>query len=274
MFSPVDQTTAPPRSLIITVYGLYARRDTGGWSSVSLLIRLLGELGVDEPAVRSAISRLKRRGLLVASRRDGVAGYALSAEAHEILAEGDRHIFDPPRASVSEGWLLAVFSVPEAERARRHTLRSRLAALGFGTAAPGVWLAPAHRYELTRAVLRRLGLDSYVDLFRADYLAFADLREAVDQWWDLKALHRSYLDFLATWEHTGADRPFAAWVRALTDWRRLPYLDPGLPPELLPADWPGARAAELFQALRARLAGPAAAHVTAERRGLSISSGS
>jgi len=266
----VDQTTAPPRSLIVTVYGLYAR-DTGGWLSVSLLIRLLSEVGVDEPAVRSAIYRLKRRDLLTPERRGGVAGYALSGEAREILAEGDEHIFSPPRATVADGWLLAVFSVPESERARRHTLRSRLAALGFGTTAPGVWVAPAHRYQLTRTVLHRLGLESYVDLFRADHLAFTNLPDAVNQWWDLKAIHRSYVDFMATWQEADTAREFATWVRALTDWRRLPYLDPGLPAELLPADWPGAPATALFRALRDRLAGPAAAHVAAERRRLSVS---
>lgn len=267
----VVQPTTRPRSLIVTVYGLYAR-ESGDWLSVSLLIRLLAELGVDEPAVRSAISRLKRRGLLESSRRDGVAGYALSAQAREILAEGDKRIFALPRAGVADGWLLAVFSVPESERARRHTLRSRLAALGFGTAAPGVWIAPAHRYELTSAALQRLGLDAYVDLFRADYLAFADLTEAVQQWWDLKDLHRSYVDFIAAW--AGADRrpgsaaaAFATWVGALTDWRRLPYLDPGLPAELLPPDWPGTRAAQLFRALQDRLSAPARAYLDAQRRG-------
>ncbi len=263
------ETTGQPRSLIVTVYGLYAR-DAEGWLSVALLVRLLAHLGIEEPAVRSAISRLKRRGLLVPSRRGGVAGYALSAGAREILAEGDAHIFAPPAATVPDGWLLAVFSVPESERARRHTLRSRLAALGFGTAAPGVWVAPAHRYDVTRLVLHRLGLESYVDLFRADYLAFADLAGAVAQWWDLDSLHRSYVDFLATWSGAAAAAatgggtgaaPFATWVRALTDWRRLPYLDPGLPAELLPADWPGTRAAALFHDLRDRLAGPALAHV-------------
>jgi phenylacetic acid degradation operon negative regulatory protein len=39
----------------------------------------------------------------------------------------------------------------------------------------------------------------------------------------------------------------------LTDWRRLPYLDPGLPAELLPDGWVGTRAADLFFALRALL---------------------
>ncbi|HET8640398.1 MAG TPA: PaaX family transcriptional regulator C-terminal domain-containing protein [Pseudonocardiaceae bacterium] len=258
----MPETTGPgaaPRPLIVSIYGLYAR-DGGGWLSVSLVIRLLAELGVDEPAVRSAISRLKRRGLLVASRRDGVAGYALSDEAREILAEGDAHIFDPQPAALADGWLLVIFSVPETERAKRHTLRSRLSALGFGAAAPGVWVAPAHRHDLTVITLRRLGLESYVDLFRADYLAFTDIARAVEEWWDLGAIHKSYVEFIARWEGLGwrgSAEAFADWVRLLTDWRRLPYLDPGLPPELLPADWPGVPAAELFHSLRAKLAGPA-----------------
>ena len=50
-------------------------------------------------------------------------------------------------------------------------------------------------------------------------------------------------------------------MRALTDWRRLPYSDPGLPVELLPDDWIGIRAAEEFFALRALLEEPARAYV-------------
>ena len=40
-----------PRALIVTIYGLYAR-DVNGWLSVSSLITLMSEAGVDEPAVR------------------------------------------------------------------------------------------------------------------------------------------------------------------------------------------------------------------------------
>jgi phenylacetic acid degradation operon negative regulatory protein len=50
-------------------------------------------------------------------------------------------------------------------------------------------------------------------------------------------------------------------VRVLTDWRRLPYLDPGLPAELLPGDWAGIRAADVFFTLQSRLTEPARAHV-------------
>ena len=93
------------RHLIITVYGLYARHD-GGWLSVATLIRLLADLGIDEPAVRSAISRLKRRGILQSRRSGGAAGYQLSAEALAILREGDARIFRRGRDHVRQiSWI-------------------------------------------------------------------------------------------------------------------------------------------------------------------------
>lgn len=265
-----DQRSGQPRSLIVTVYGLYAR-EAGGWLSVASLIRLLGELDVDEPAVRSSISRLKRRGILVAQRVGAAAGYGLSDEARDVLSEGDHRTFRRPAARLEDGWLLAVFSVPESERQKRHMLRSRLAALGFGTAAAGVWVAPAHLYDDTRQILERLELTDYVDLFRADYLGFGDPTQAVATWWDLEALRSAYDEFLsahrpvlARWRRRARPRDaeaFADYVRALTQWRRLPYLDPGLPAELLPRDWHGRQAADLFFSLQSLLAAPAARFV-------------
>jgi phenylacetic acid degradation operon negative regulatory protein len=273
--------TQPPRHLIVTVYGLYARSGEGagageGWLSVAALIRLLADLDVDEPAVRSAISRLKRRGILQARRHDGAAGYELSTSALAILREGDARIFRRERATLADGWLLAVFSVPESERHRRHVLRTELTRLGFGMAAPGVWIVPAYPGDATAEMLRRLGLDGYADLFHASHVAFGDLREKVRQWWDLDQLASLYRDFIGAqtpvldrWRgdrqepaaSPEAGRAFADYTRALTAWRRLPYLDPGLPAELLPEDWIGSRAAGLFFALRGLLAEPASDYV-------------
>ncbi len=259
------------RHLIVTIYGLYARSD-GGWLSVAALIRLLGDLQVEEPAARSAISRLKRRGLLQSQRYGGSAGYQLSAEALEILREGDARIFRRQRAALADGWLLAVFSVPEAQRQRRHVLRSELARLGFGMVAPGVWITPAHPHDTTAGTLRRLGLDAYADLFHADHLAFGDPAVKIGGWWDLAGLTRQYESFirahepvLRRWQRGGPGaagrEAFADYTRVLTDWRRLPYLDPGLPAELLPDGWIGIGAAQAFFDLRALLEEPAREYV-------------
>jgi phenylacetic acid degradation operon negative regulatory protein len=277
-----DAWPAQPRALIVTIYGLYARDMVGagvpagpaGWLPVASLIRLLAGLGVDEPAVRSSISRLKQRGVLEPRRCEGAAGYALSPRGLAILAEGDERIFTRPRARLADGWVLAVFSVPEAQRQRRHELRSRLTWLGFGTVSAGVWIAPAQLAGQTAGVLERCGLSSYVSLFRADYQAFGDVREQVGRWWDLGRLQHLYQAFLdaaepvlARWDQVppsaAGSEAFAGYVRALTAWRRLPFLDPGLPAEVLPPGWNGLRADHVFAALGDRLAGPARAHVLA-----------
>ncbi|QHY98808.1 Transcriptional repressor PaaX [Streptomyces sp. S4.7] len=257
-----------PRSLIVTLYGAYGRTPDGAPLAVAELVRLLGVLGVDAPSVRSSVSRLKRRGLLIAERTpEGAAGYALSADARQLLDDGDRRIYDRPPPRLSDGWVLAVFSVPEAERHKRHLLRSRLARLGFGTAAPGVWIAPGHLHEETRHALERLRLDPYVDLFRGEHLGFAATAEAVGRWWDLDqiaALHREFLDahepVLRRWETRApaaasvpAEDAYRDYLTALDSWRQLPYADPGLPVELLPADWPGGRSAQVFTALHTQL---------------------
>jgi phenylacetic acid degradation operon negative regulatory protein len=59
------------------------------------------------------------------------------------------------------------------------------------------------------------------------------------------------------------ERSFAVYVPMLTAWRRLPYLDPGLPLEHLPADWSGIEAGALFTELDRRLRTSAHQHAAA-----------
>lgn len=270
-----------PKALILGVYGAFGRR-LGGWLAISHLIMLLRELGVDEQSVRSSISRLKRRGMLERERRAGVSGYGLTPVALDILAEGDRRIYmSRGPADLDDGWVLAVFSIPESRRHQRHVLRSRLAWLGFGNLASGVWIAPARARADAEAMLTRLDLAAYVDVFEASYTAFDEVRSLVGRAWDLPALAKQYAEFLDAqrpvlhaWEGveasgevdpgTVSERDRAAFVEymsALTQWRRLPFLDPGLPAEVLPEDWPGHAASDVFHALHALIEPRAAAWV-------------
>jgi phenylacetic acid degradation operon negative regulatory protein len=257
-----------PRHLILSLFGLYAR-EGAHWLSVRSLIALMADLEVDAAATRSSVSRLKKRGVLEPAKVDGQAGYHLSGSAQAVLREGDARIWPRQRASVADGWLLVVFSVPESERGKRHELRSLLTRLGFGTAAPGVWIAPGTAYDETLAALDRAGLASYTELFRGAYLGSSPADVRVGEWWDLPAIAALYDEFVA--DHASLTRlrapdparAFTAYVPMLTAWRRLPYLDPGIPLELLPADWPGIRAGELFAELDGRLRGPAAKHARA-----------
>jgi phenylacetic acid degradation operon negative regulatory protein len=248
-----------PRSLLLTFFGAFLRR-LGGWIAVADLIRLMAEVGLDEQAVRSSVSRLKRRGVIAGERRDGAAGYRLSAHGEAILRAGDARIFGRP--SEPAGWLLVVFSIPESQRALRHRLRSGLAGLGLGTVAPAVWIAPAHVAAEVRALVDELALGDRVDLFAAEPLGADAAR-----WWDLEALAGEYRRYLEAWEPRVDGRGgLREHIRHLDAWRRIPFHDPGLPSGALPPDWPGEHAWSVFAQLDARLAPAAWAEVAAETR--------
>jgi phenylacetic acid degradation operon negative regulatory protein len=240
---------------------------------VSELIRLLATLDVDEAATRSALSRLKKRGVLLPTRKGGNAAYRLDPQLEDVFEEGDERIFAPRRARPGDRWLLAAFSVPESQRNLRHQLRRVLAGRGFGTVAAGLWIAPEFVHGHLRRELEREGLLEFVEFFAADLLDDQVARR-VAEWWDLDALTALYAGFraqfapvLERWgaaaDDAGPDedaRAFADDVLLLTAWRRLPYLDPGLPVEFLPQDWQGIAAERLFSDLHQRLAGPARRH--------------
>lgn len=253
--APAGSPVGQPRDLIVDVYGAYLR-GLGGWISIADTIRLLGDLGVDEQSVRASISRLKRRGRVVREVRGGAIGYALSDLGRQRLEEADRRLYRAyTPAQLEDGWVVVMFSVPESERANRYLIRSRLQWLGFGKQGTGAWIAPRRSAEDAEQMLARLGLTAYVDVFEARYRGFAELTELVARAWDLDELRRLYDEFLAAqvpvrdrWRtDPGNDRAaFVDFTTALSQWRKFPFLDPGLPVELVPDDWEGRTAAAVF----------------------------
>ena len=255
-----------PRERILDVFGAFGR-SIGGWIAIADLIALLQPLGLDPQAVRSATSRMKRSGLLEARRIGPVAGYGLTAEALELLADGDRRIFHPTGEGAHTGWVLAIFSVPESQRDRRYLIRSRLAALGFGTVAPGVMIAPRSSAPEALHMLVRKRLHHFVHLWDSELSAPEDERTMVASAWDLPAIALGYRAFIRRAkpilqealrrESTDGAWEFVQYHDVLSEWRQLPYLDPDLPMELLPNKWPGAEARLLFLDVVDKLERPA-----------------
>src|SRR4051812_42114111 len=84
---------APPRSLILTMYGLYAP-EVGGGIGVRPLIPLFAKLAADAEASRSPSHRPRLPEILVSERRGARAGYAPCRYAGSVLETGDRRIFE------------------------------------------------------------------------------------------------------------------------------------------------------------------------------------
>ncbi|WP_454730071.1 PaaX family transcriptional regulator [Cellulosimicrobium protaetiae] len=277
----LDSRPGSTTSLLRTVVGLYVR-DLGGAVAVADLVELLGALDVPPVGARGAVSRAKAKGLLAPETVDGRAGYRLAPGAGRMLEQGDRRIFAYRQQGEDDPWCLVSYSLPEERRAVRHQLRRHLAWIGAGTVADGLWIAPGHLVDEVEEILAALDVRDAATVFVAGRPrvagAFADVAA---RWWDLDriaALHRA---FLARHEAFGAGQgtvpdgaasaaedaspraAFARWVRAVDDWRPIPYADPGLPPSALPSDWPGTASVARFDGLRADLEAGARDHVRA-----------
>jgi len=257
----IDARPGSTSSLLRTVVGLFLR-PLGGWISAADLVTLAEDLGIPTAQARTGITRLKQKGLLLAER-DGVAGYRLNPAAVRMLERGDRRIFEMREMHDDDPWCLVSFSIPESARSVRHQLRKRLQWIGAGTVSPALWICPGHLQDEVAQIVDELDARAWVTLFQASTPQTAvPLVDAAASWWDLGALraeHRAFQESLATLPA----EPFPAYVQLIDGWRVLPYVDPGLPPAMLPNDWPGRRSFDEFARLSAALAGPALARVRA-----------
>lgn len=253
-----DSRPGSATSLLRTIVGSYLR-GLGGWIPVSELIRLMEAVGVSGAHARTALARVKAKGVLNTERVDGVSGYRLSQEAVPMLERGDRRIFTFRQQQDGGPWCLISFSLPESERAARHQLRKRLGWIGCGTVATGLWICPAFLTDEVEEILEDLDLRHAATLFITDTPQTAiPLAEAVAEWWDLDRIAELHVGFMAEFEGwvplDDARDAFRCYMRALDRWRIIPYLDPGLQSRVLPVDWPGFASIRMFENLTWSLA--------------------
>jgi phenylacetic acid degradation operon negative regulatory protein len=261
-----DHPRAKPQRLLVTLLGDYWRGKSEHIPSTALL-RLLAEFGVSPQGARSALSRLAQRGLLERSRRGRRTSYGLTPRGLALLDEGAKRIFrfGLEQTRWDGAWSVVAFSVAEADRQRRHLLRTRLRWLGFAPLYPGLWISPHPHLEEAAKALGALGIQ-HMTVFKGIAPTWrskpGDLRAA----WNLDSLRESYLRFIERF------RPVRARMRAGTistrealvtrtrimdEWRRFPREDPDLPDAFLPVDWPRREARALFADLFRGLASAA-----------------
>jgi phenylacetic acid degradation operon negative regulatory protein len=269
-----------PRSMLFTLYGdyVYPRRDEIWLGS---LVQLADRLGASEVAVRSAVARLAREGWINSRKSGNRSFYALSEAGRSLIAEGTRRIYRTNGGAWDGRWCLLTYSIPESARGIRDRLRKRLAWLGFGALGGGVYVAPRDVADDVRRLLESHKAAQFARVFRAQLGAGQADLDIVHQCWDLAAIARSYERFIEHYQPRYAadvrrhkarglsDGDAFAMRFALThDFRRFPFVDPDLPPELLPKSWPGNSARRLFERYHAMLTGGASRFFSA-----SISSG-
>ncbi|MFU8881293.1 MAG: PaaX family transcriptional regulator C-terminal domain-containing protein [Rhodobacterales bacterium] len=214
-------------SLVITVFGDCVQH-RGGAISTARLGRLLGRIGVEPGALRTALSRLGRDGWVVSERAGRISHYRLSTSGLARFTEASSRIYAAPRITAVTDWALSSEGSPQ-------------------TAVPlgGLWLAPASVTPPKRPAFRITGQITDLAPAMRDSLIHPD---------HAAALHRLMAD-LDRLAKTPADplSHAAARILLIHRWRRIVLRFPELPPDMLPSGLnvqdPRARVALLYHHL-------------------------
>jgi phenylacetic acid degradation operon negative regulatory protein len=242
------------RSALFDLYGdhLLSR---GQQAPVAALVRLLAPAAISPPAVRTAVSRMARQGWLVPVRLPGGPGYRLTPRATSRLRQAADRIYRTQTPAWDGRWHVVVID-RVTERAKRDRLKSALGYLGYACLDGSTWISPRCSVELDPVIAAE---QVRAERFFASY--DGDARGLAARAWDLDGLARAYRDWIARAAEIAAkaadDQPddliFAVRSELVHEWRKFLFIDPGLPAELLPAQWPGFVAAVSFQVEADRL---------------------
>jgi phenylacetic acid degradation operon negative regulatory protein len=245
------------RSLLLTVLGEYVL-PAGEPVWTGTLVSVLSLLGVGEKAARQALARTAAEGWISSSRHGRLARWRLTDAGRRLLTDGAQRIysFGQDGASWDGRWLIVLVNAPDLSSQTRHRIRTRLAWAGFGALTAGVWVSPDPRREAEASrIMDELGLAGTGMSFVASFGGIGAQADIVAQAWDLRELERRYREFIAAFgpaEPAGDEETLSAQTMLVHEWRRFPFLDPGLPGDLLPPGWPGPEAAALFRLRHSR----------------------
>jgi len=241
----------PPRagSLIVTIFG-DAVMPRGGGLLLSGLIELLGQFGINESQLRTALSRLVGDGWFENQRVGRRSFYRLTESAERKLQDGTRRIYFGPRQDWDGGW--TVVALTTMTEAPREQMRKDLDWLGFGALGPGVYLHPTPDRAALSALIENLPRSDrplVVEGEPKDDLGPGAAAALVAQCWNFAALAGDYRRFCAKFAPLGAalerrwmPDPLEALLARLIlvqDYHRIVLRDPLLPPALHQDAWIG-----------------------------------
>ncbi|WP_017753415.1 PaaX family transcriptional regulator [Calidifontibacillus oryziterrae] len=247
-----------PRSLITTLFGDYIQ--FYGWEIwVGSLIEMLGKFGISESSVRGAILRMNKQDLLTVRKVGNKSYYTVSPKGKLRIEDGVKRVYSIGNNKWDGNWRIVSYSMPEEMRDLRNQVRKELTWIGFGMLSNSVWISPNYIEKQVMDMISHYKLEDYTVLFSSSTIISHKNEEIIYKAWDLNTLSKEYESFIhefqgkydyfkeKAWEGRLSDEEcFIERTRLVHEYRKFLFKDPGFPYDLLPADWIGIRAKELF----------------------------
>lgn len=237
-------------SLIVTLYG-DAIVPRGGSIWIGSLIELMALFGIDAGHVRTAVSRLSSDGWLAGTKRGRASYYRLTKSGEAEFLQATQRIYSG--IPVVQGDLQVAVTGP-AVRDPAAT-RTALQVAGYAAVSPAIHVGFG---ALPADLAAQDGL--FVMTPRPE-----DRRALAAAAFRIGEVSQAYRDFIAQFspladalarKEPGEEEALVARTLLIHAFRRVVLRDPGLPADLLPADWQGDAARALAARIYALVAGP------------------
>ncbi|MED4602026.1 PaaX family transcriptional regulator C-terminal domain-containing protein [Paenibacillus validus] len=250
-----------PRSLMFTLFGDYVQY-YGGEIWIGSLIKLMGEFGISESSVRGATLRMVQQELFQVRKMGLNSYYRLTDKGKRRIEDGVKKVYTITPHKWDGYWRILTYSMPEEKRELRNQVRKELVWTGFGMISNSTWVSPNPLERQTLEMIKTYQLEAYTMLFSASTVMSHSDSEVVKRGWDFEAIANEYVPFIQKYREKFADLQARIWDNSLTDrdcfiertelvheYRKFLFLDPLFPSELLPGDWTGNTARELFRSV-------------------------
>jgi phenylacetic acid degradation operon negative regulatory protein len=197
--------------------------------------------------IRNTLSKMKKDGHIASPKR---SAYAITSLGLNCL----RSLNYKPlkyKQAWDNTWYMIVFEIPESQRNIRDSFRADLVRLGFGMLYNAVYISPWNYWTEISEIARHYGILNQITMLHGDCLINAITQDMARVIWNLDTISALYREKLCWFkqeflpvaqllsENTKPLDWFIHYLKLGDQLCELSIIDPALPKELLPYEWPG-----------------------------------
>lgn len=151
-------------------------------------------------------------------------------------------------------WRIISYEIPEAKREIRDRLRREMQGWGLGPWHRSFWLTPHPIIETLKQLVNQREEEKYIQAFCSDH-SFGDQEILIEKVWGKSVLEKEYRELFKKWHEILSKEgdKLEKFRKIIADYITILRKDPGLPQELINANWIGFEAHNIFKEIRSIL---------------------
>lgn len=221
--------------LVFIQYGLAFVENPSDMRSLHSAMRMMERkmFLINYDTLKSAVQNMRRKGWIKEMLH-------ITPEGHRRLEDILPSVYVLPKWDGK--WYFVIFDIPEKIKTKREILRAYLKIFKFGKLQNSVWISPINFLGDVDKIVKEQDINPYVIFSISHQVGTEDGRVLTEKVWGVRKLNEEYNKFVEEVSSGGS----SVMVSTIFKYQRLLREDPQLPRELLPEDWAGEEAFQIY----------------------------